>query len=98
MRINFGWKTVAAVVGGVLLLDWVAEKKIADAAGAVGDFVTDADNPINSTANGVFRQVSGNHVDSIGTWLYGLLHPNYGEAWTTPTPLNWQHSSPPRGG
>lgn len=93
--INLNWKTVAAGVAGIVLLGWLAKREAGEALAAVNP--VDPDNVINQGANEVFQAVSGNEVDSIGTWLYGLLHPHAGEAITAPTPLNWNHAQPPKG-
>ena len=34
----------------------------------------DPDNVVNQAAQGVFKAVSGNDVDSLGTWLYGWIN------------------------
>lgn len=35
----------------------------------------DPNNTINTAANSAFQSVTGNTVDSIGTWLYSIFNP-----------------------
>lgn len=84
----FDWKTVLAV--GAVIVVWysIIRRDALDAVEAVGEGIADPDNPVNSAANSVFATVSGNHVDTIGTWLYDVLHPDAGKAITAPTPID----------
>lgn len=93
--LQINWKTEAALVAGLLVLYYVAKHEAKAAVAAVNP--VNPDNLANQAANGVFHAISGNNVDTIGTWLYGLLHPDAGAATTAPTPLNWGHASPPVG-
>lgn len=69
-----GLLLIAAIAGGFLLLS------------RLGVFRTGAFNPSSDqnvaygAANSIFSEVSGNNVDTLGTWFYGITHPNEGVA------------------
>lgn len=91
MRI--GWQAVAAATGGIIVLYYLGKHEAVHAVEQVGRAVNpvNSDNVFNQAADGVFHAISGDNVDSIGTWLYGVLHPDEASG------AAWQHARPPRG-
>jgi hypothetical protein len=94
-------KTAAVIIGGIAILLFLGERETARAtksvlndAGVIANEVnpTNPDNVINRGANKLFQKVTGSHVDTIGTWLYGVLHPEEAADST------WLHANPARGG
>lgn len=64
-----------AVVGGVAL--YLIGRQAAKAASAVGEAINpiNHDNIFNRGFNAVFQAVTGDNVNTFGTWLYDKLNP-----------------------
>lgn len=67
------WKTAAVVGVFVLVAYYVVSRDAVAVAGKVGEFVSDPQNPVNQTAEGAYKDITGSN-QNMGADFYDLHH------------------------